>query len=147
MEEKAIQDARFEIGGKVFWLSRVSMGQWNLVVKQIKHFKWGENAELDIPGTIHLLGEEFPSVVACVLVPDGMSRDQHVKEMEKPGALATRGQWLKNEMFPDVLTKVISDFFDFNTAAEIIGVVHLLVGVGEIYSIRTSMPSSLSSVA
>jgi hypothetical protein len=147
MEEKAIQEAKFEVGGKFFWLSRVSMGQWNLIVKQIKHFKWGENAELDIPGTIQLLGEEFPTVVACALVPDGMSRDQHVKEMEKLGALATRGQWLKNEMFPDVLTEVISSFFDFNTAAEILGVVHLLVGVGEIYSIRTSMPSSLSSVA
>jgi|SRR5687767_2529433 len=136
----------YDIGGQKFWQDKLVLGQIEHLAKRLQHV--GE-FKMTVPGIVDLVTKRY-DVLACVLIPNGHTRAEHIARLDE-GQMQEEEAHLRSELDWEATVLVVTDFFDCNPISSlsnaVLNLTKKMESVGPLLnpSTRNSKPSTSSS--
>lgn len=100
----------YEIGGQEFYQQTLALGQTELIVPYLHGASFDD---LQVQAVLDHLGERIVEVLQIVLIPSGMTAEDHVKELFTSGRV-DRKNFLRGHLNHYDFMHMVEDFFGCN---------------------------------
>ena len=140
------REMKYTIDGKTFYQLPLSLGQGEHLIKALRGVDLG--ALTDVSALSALLGANLPHALACVLIPDGVTRRDFLAMLDTPSFVEEQAALLHAEITIETITQVITDFFDSNPLAMLVDTLTPIAsGIGNPLSRMMNSKNSTPSYA
>lgn len=106
----------YTIGDRTFYQRKMGFLQSDLVLELLQDAIQRLDA-LTARGLVHALGDDKPTFMALVLVPENLDPEDHVRVLEDPAALEAAVTFFRQHAGYGELFQVVNDFLDCNAVS------------------------------
>lgn len=118
----------YEIGGQEFYQQTLALGQTELIVPYLHGASFDD---LQVQAVLDHLGEKIVEVLQIVLIPSGVTAEDHVKALFIPGKVE-RKDFLRGHLNHYDFMHMVEDFFGCNLDSSLMTLIrqgpHALMG-------------------